>query len=1125
MSKAVRNWLAELDLEQYAAAFENNHVDSDLLAELSEDDLKELGVTSLGHRKRLLRAIEMLKGPPSLPVAGNGHGSLEHSANTAETESGTRAQPSGPVDRRQLTIMFCDLADSTALSARLDPEDVRDAIRVYQSACTSIIAGCGGYIARYLGDGVLAYFGWPQSHEDDAERAVSAGLRITDAVRNLAPPKGASQGLAVRVGIATGPVVVGDIVGEGASQEATVTGLTPNLAARLQQVASPNTVVVSAATRQLVGELFLFESTGVHDLKGIGQGIEAWQVSGVHRVGSRFDAIRGRHLTRLVGRTEEFALLRERWASAVAGEGQVVDLSGEAGIGKSRLVQALIEHIGTAPHFRVRFQCAPNDTSSALSPAIRQLERAAGFEAGDDSAVQTEKLKRSLGRWQADDEESLALVANLLMLPIAGGYALPQLSPQQLKQRTLDVLSNQVFGLARQKPVLFILEDAHWIDPSSLELVETIVSGVAEAPVLAVVTHRPDWRAAFLQQPHVTSLQLSRLGHRQIAELIREVTSADIPAGIVEDITGRSDGIPLFVEEMTRAIVESGSGTGGADTPAIPESLQASLMARLDRISQPAKDLAQTASVIGREVPLPLLTRVMGVEEADIGPALDALLLSQLMTRAGSSQDKRIFFRHALIRDAAYQSLLLSRRREIHHRIAEAIEAAFPQIVELQPELVARHYAEAGDAGRAIDYWCRAGKRAVGLVANREAVNHYDNALKQLALTPSGPERDRRELAITLAMGLPLIAATGYASARVRAAYDRARSLSEQLGDAHSLFVATRGLWNCVFDRAELDHALELAQSLVQLATREADPIKQALAERALGSSYVNRGALADAVAAFDRCLGVQAPGISSAALADYGEAPGIISLQYKGYVRCVQGRPREGLELLRQAVEQARALRHPLSLAFTLFIQSLSQLSVLEFAQCRETASECLRLSNEHMLIFWIAGSRITLGCVTAWLGDSGTGLPMAMQGLREWQGTSAGLGVPIWTSLIAAASLASRMDEEEAAVAVEDALKVSAATHELVVVAELLRLRGDIAARRGDAERAEASYRTAVAEAERQGGHLYGLRAGASLARLLLDQGKQEQANEVLGPILGRFPQNEDFVDLAQARKLLRG
>lgn len=1117
MAGSIREWLRGMGLEQYATAFEENDLTVDLAEDLTDQDLRDLGVASMGHRKTLARAIAALKdgAPPAPRDTAARDRTNDVSARRSPREPGP--QSAAPlVDRRQLTVMFCDLAGSTALSSRLDPEDYREVIRTYQDSCAGIISRYDGYVAKFMGDGVLAYFGWPRSHEDDAERAIAAGLGVANAIRAIPLPNDGVDPLTVRVGIATGPVVVGDIVGEGAAQEAAATGETLNLAARLQEVAPANAVMISAATRALVGDLFQCQQEPSRVLKGIGDSVEIWRAVGEKGVESRFDAVRGQSLTRFIGRDHELALLRDRWDAAADGEGQVVLLSGEAGIGKSRLMNALMDDIGDEPHFRLRFQCSPYHANSVLHPMIRQLERAARFEPADSSEARLEKLEAVLGLAGVPDDRTVSLVANLLSVPFEARYGALDLTPQQIKHRTLEVLSSQVYGLARKKPVLFLFEDAHWIDPTSLELLELTVPRASTLPVMFLITHRPEWHPPFANQAHTTLLPLSRLGRRPVAEIVRSVADNDVPNAIIERIVERTDGIPLFVEEMTRSLLEGGfAAAENADN--IPDTLQASLTARLDHLPAHAKELAQIASVIGREVGLSLLTKVTGCSDSDNAGAVGDLIQSQLMVRGGSSGDDQIVFRHALIRDAAYQSLLTRRRRDIHRKIARTLESDFPNAVESEPELLATHFAEAGDTELAIAYWRRAGERASLLLANNEAIDHYRNALAQLYRLPEGLERDRTEAEIMLAMGVPLIAATGYASTAVRDNYTRARALSENVNDLDCLFTSTRGLWNCVFDRADLDDALDLAQNLTRFSERDSNPDKVALAQRALGSTRMNRGELHDAMIAFDACIATSGQNPTAFPIREYGEAPMVIAHQYKGWVCALMGRLDQGAELGLKAVDQARQLNYPLTLAFSLHTLAVIHLMRREYELCRSAGEEVLDLSNEHDFVFWSAGSRVLIGSALAHLGRIGEGLDMASQAISDWRATGADLHVPTWVSYLADAAVLAD-DHESAAPTVADAIDLAREKRDLIALAELLRLNGRIAARRGDPA-AEGLLESAIETASAQGALLYELRAAADLAHLRGSNG----ALDALTRTYAKFDEGLSLQDLQDAKSLI--
>ena len=686
----VAAWLNELGLERYEPAFRDNEITAAVLPDLTEADLKELGLP-LGPRKLLLKAIA------SLP------GRLRAEPALASTTVSREAE------RWQLTVMFVDLVGSTTLSARMDPEDMGAVIRDYQNCCAEVIRRWGGHIAKYMGDGVLAYFGWPQAHEDEAERSVRAGLELTAGIAKLDTPAGCT--LAARIGVATGLVMVGELIGEGASQEQTVVGETPNLAARLQTLAAPGSVVISQATRRLVGGLFELDDLGPQTLKGFAEPLPAWQVAGEGRAEGRFEALHGERLTPLVGRERELGILLERWAWAKDGDGQVVLLSGEPGIGKSRVLRTLCERLGDEPYTPFSYYCSPHHTNSALRPVIELLERATRLDGDDPPEAQLVRLEAVLGRATDRLDDVVPLLAALLGVPTGARYSALTLTPEVQKQRTLQALVDQIAGLAAQQPVLALYEDVHWIDPSTLELLGLVIERIRHLPVLVLITFRPEFQPPWTAQTHVTTLPMSRLDRRQGADLIARVTAGKpLPAEVVEQIVARTDGVPLFVEELTKTVLESGlladagdryALSGPLPPLAIPTTLHGSLMARLDRLA-PVKEVAQTAAVIGREFSHDLLAAVSPLSEVDLDAALDQLVQSELVFRRGAPPNASYTFKHALVQDAAYQSLLKSRRQQLHTRIAEVLEARFPHIGETQPEVLAQHWTEAGLAGRAI---------------------------------------------------------------------------------------------------------------------------------------------------------------------------------------------------------------------------------------------------------------------------------------------------------------------------------------------------------------------------------------------------------------------------------------
>jgi class 3 adenylate cyclase len=696
----ITEWLASLGLPEYAQRFADNSIDDvSILRDLTDQDLKDVGVP-LGHRRKMLRAIAELSG--AVPAG-------------PQPSVQAEPKPQDAAERRQLTVMFTDLVGSTALSARLDPEDLRSIIGAYHKCVAETVARFDGFVAKYMGDGVLIYFGYPHAHEDDAERAVRAALALIEAVGKLR----VQELLQVRIGIATGLVVVGDLVGSGEAQERGVVGETPNLAARLQGIAAPNTVVIAEGARRLLGSFFELEDLGPKNLKGIAGPVGAWVVLRAASVESRFEALHATGLTALVGREEESELLLRRWARAKSGEGQVVLIAGEAGIGKSRLIAALMQGLGGQPHKRLRYFCSPQRTDSALYPIIGQMERVSGLAHDDTPQARLDKLDAVLAQTATSVEEA-PLFADMLSLPNDGRYSTVDMTSEQRRQRTLEALTAQLVGLANQLPVLMIFEDVHWIDPTSLEALGRIVNRIKTLPALLIMTFRPEFNAPWVGQSHVTSLILNRLGECQSATIIAHIAgNSGLPADVMTKIVERTDCIPLFLEEMTKAVLEAESESEARRTAiavpspalAVPASLHASLMARLDRIG-PAKGVAQVGAAIGGEFSHALLAAVVRNPEA-LASALDRLVATGLLFRQGVPPHATYLFKHALVRDAAYGTLLREPRRALHAQIAETLEGQFAEIVESQPELLAHHCTEAGLIEKAASLWGAAGKRSL----------------------------------------------------------------------------------------------------------------------------------------------------------------------------------------------------------------------------------------------------------------------------------------------------------------------------------------------------------------------------------------------------------------------------
>jgi class 3 adenylate cyclase/tetratricopeptide (TPR) repeat protein/ABC-type lipoprotein export system ATPase subunit len=789
--QTIEDWLSQLGLGKYIEAFVQNDVDLRALPHITEADLQALGV-SLGHRKIILAAID-----------GFAQASLDRLEKSEHQTTEVSQEPTA--DRRLLSVLFCDLVGSTALSAQLDPEDMHELTRRYQDSVAGAITRFGGYVAKYLGDGVLAYFGWPMAYEDHAERSIRAGLQALAAVEAVQSPDG--EQLKARIGIASGHVVVGDIAGSSANERASIAGDTPNLAARLQGAAAPGQIMVCDSTRRLAGQSFEIESLGSQELKGFKSHVALFAVRGEREVESRFDAAHPSALSKFVGRTSEMGMLLERWELAKGGQGQAVFVSGEAGIGKSRLVDALEESLCETQHELIRLQCSPYHATSAFYPVIQRLSRFAGFSPADDQTVRAEKFSSILERYGENPSDVGSIYAELLSLDVGDEFKPLDLSAQQRKELMVRTLANRLQLAAKVAPVLFVVEDAHWIDPSTSEVLKQVVSRMHGAAILVVVTHRPEWTAGWaVGLAQVTTLTIGRLTKQQIRELIESMV-ADVPVQLADRIAERTDGVPLFVEELTRSILESGKAA--SLNVEIPDSLQGSLMARLDRLTAVAKEVAQVASVIGREFDRGLLSKVVGIDDQALDGALHQLMSTQLVVSGGMVRDALIF-RHALIQDTAYQSLLSRRRRYYHEAIAKVLIDAYPDLVVTQPELIAQHYVKAQKIELAFPYWMKAGQRALGRSTNYEAVDHFQNALATAEDLP-GQARQKEVLEATLKLGEALAAAGRVSDAAAK--YRLTAQLSREAGDTKAFVRSALG-----FDIAQFLSAKPLAESL-QLLT------------------------------------------------------------------------------------------------------------------------------------------------------------------------------------------------------------------------------------------------------------------------------------------------------------------
>ena len=1104
----VGRWLAGLGLAQYAASFSDNDIDGEVLAELSDADLKELGL-SLGHRRKLLKALAAL--------------------DPADTTGSTTAapRPEAAAERRQLTVMFVDLVGSTALAGRLDPEEMREAITGYQNAVAGVVTRFEGHVAKYMGDGVLCYFGWPSAHEDDAERAVRAGFGIMQAMAGLAAPNG--EPLSARAGIATGLVVVGDLIGEGAAQEEAVVGETPNLAARLQDLAAPGQIVLAGATRRLLGDLFEYHDLGRRELKGIAQPMRALAVLGERAAESRFAARQAGGLAEMVGREQELALLTERWRQARSGEGQMVLLSGEAGIGKSRITRALIDMAGADDHIRINYQCSPYHGESALYPATQQLMLAAGFAAEDSPDARLDKLEALLARASADIPAAAPLIAGLLGLGEAAEarHGTLGLSPQQRRARTLDALTAQLTSLARHRPVLFVLEDAHWIDPTTLELVELCLDHIAQAPVMMLITARPTFEQGFGGHPIVTRLALNRLGRAQIIGIVARMTKGkSLPDELLEEIAAKTDGVPLFVEELTKTVLESGALRetadafvldGPIDRLAIPSSLHDSLMARLDR-QQPVKEVAQTAACVGREFGYRLLAAVSALSEPDLIEALDRLVEAELVFRRGVPPEARYSFKHALVRDAAYESLLKAKRRQIHGQLLGALEAAG----DTAPELLAQHAGLAGESERAVTYWKAAGLAALARPAYEEAIGHFTNAIG-LAQETGGDERSRaeRELELQVQLAQALIARRGYGARPTAQAFARATTLVEALGETELRFPVFYGNWVGQYLRGEHAAAAAQAEQLTALADGQDDAVSKLMAHRFLGTSRLVMGRIAESRRHLEVALSHYRPEQHRALANRFGQEPGVAVHCYLALTTWALGHADRARDHMAEAERFAGALTHVNTACYLAVHECLYALCTRQVERLERFATTMSALAEEHGLSLWQVYSDACLGLTRA-TGGEVSGLEQFARAAAAYLSGGSRLFMPLLMTEQAKQLL--RLGRAgDARIAIRDANAIMEATDERWAVAELHRVEGDLHLAQAQRAGAEACYDRAITVARDQGATAWQLRAAVSLASLWAEHGERQQALDLLSQVYESFTEGFDSPDLTDAKALL--
>ncbi len=1032
-------------------------------------------------------------------------------------------------ERRQLTVMFCDLVDSTVLSERLDPEDLREVIVAYQACCEAVIEQFDGYVARYMGDGMLVYFGYPQATEYDPERAVRAGLGIVAAMGGLRERTGIK--LQTRVGIATGGVVVGDVVGKGFSREEAVVGKTPNLAARLQGIAAPDSVVIAASTHRLIGPLFDYRDLGHHSLKGFEQSVPAWQALAERAVAGRFEATHAAtDLIPLVGRDAEIELVLRRWPTACAGKGQVVLITGEAGIGKSRLLQALRDEIKEDPHTVIRYYGAPHSQNSVYYPVIDQLKRGAKLDAADTPDQKLAKLEKLLVLSGRPVEDDAPLFASLLAIPTGDRYAPLEMSPAEQKHRTFEAGLGQITGLAQRQPVLLSMEDAHWIDPTTLEFVDLLVKCANSFPIYLIITYRPDFTPVWTDDSYVTTVVINRLSREQGRSMATRVAAGKtLPEEILEQILTKTDGVPLFVEELTKTVLESGLLeeredryvlNGPLPPFAVPDTLHDSLMARLDRLSS-VKDVAQIGAVIGREFSFELITAVSSFEPQDVASALDKLVAAELVFQHGTPPHSSYVFKHALVQDTSYESLLRDRRRKLHQRIAEVIEERFQHLINTQPELLAHHYTEATLYAESIKYWREASRVALERFAHKEVIAHLRKGLDGLQKLPRTSHLTQQELAMYAALGPALMVARGPGHPEVGQAYEFAHELCQALENPPQSFPVLFGL--CLFHWAsgQLRLAEGEAKELLAQAERSGEDGHRLAAHTLAALSLWHMGENDATVDHLDTVINIYNPEIHPALFFTYLMEFGVFGRFYSAFGHFVRGYPDETQRFAGEALTLARRLNQPHAIGFGLLANFMTSTMRGDVDSASRFAAECIPFATEQGFPEFVALAMVSRGWATVKRGQVAAGIADMEEGSERWEATGFNAWRPWLRALLADVYVAAdRFDD--ALNMVEQGLDLIDRQDERQFESLLLAAKADALCGTNVAN-AEKCYHQALDIARNQGAISWELHVALRLANRLKTRGESVRVRELLAPLCDRFPQDASYFDLDEARSLL--
>jgi class 3 adenylate cyclase/predicted ATPase len=1029
--------------------------------------------------------------------------------------------------------MLCDLLVAPSHASPLDPEDLHAVLRTYQETCASIVRYFDGHIVQYRGEGIVVYFGYPRAHDDDAQRAVRAGLRLVEAIGELHTRLLGERGigLAVRAGVHTGVVVVG-LGGGGEPHERWALGEAPTVAAQIQGLAAPNTVVISEATQRLIQGYFTCHALGAQTYQGAATPLQVYRVVQESGATSRLDATTARGLTPLVGREHEIGLLVECWGHATTGLGRVAVISGEAGIGKSRLVRVLQERLGAEPHTQIEWRCSPYDRQSPLHPVRTHLQRLVRMRPDDAPAEILRRLEEVLEPCGFALAEIMPLFAALLALPLPEHYPALMLTPQRQKSKTLEALLTWLLAETTRQPVLFLIEDVQWMDPSTLELLSLLIDQAPTARLLMVLTYRPEFHPPWGFHASLTPITLGRLSHAQATILLQGVAGKALPPEVQRHLVAKTDGVPLFVEELTKMVLESDlleereegyALTGPLPPLAIPATLHDSLMARLDRLGA-VKGLAQLGATLGREFSYALLQAVSPWDEGILQQGLHQLVEAELLYQRGLPPQATYLFKHALIQDTAYQSLLRSTRQQHHQRIAQVLEERFPENCETQPELLAHHYTVAGCAEQAVVYWQRAGQQASDRLAHLEAISHWRTGIELLTTLPATPEHTQQALTLYIALGAALIITKGMAAPEVAQAFTQARALCQQGGEPSQLAPVLLGLWRFYHAQSQFHPALEIGDTLLHLARRTDDPALAVIAHYALGCPWLWLGALAVARRHLEDAIDCYTPDQRRAPVFRMGQDLGVACRFYAAQSLWLLGYPAQALAHLHEALTLAHALSHPLSLAWALCRAASFFQCCRDVAAVLEQAEAAVVLTTKQGATQWVAQGRVFLGWALAMQGQGEVGRVQVHQAITAVRAGRQTLFVP-YLYIVLAEVCDHLGHTADGLQALAEAQTLIEQYEERCWEAEVCRLRGVLLLRQPETPQAEAEawLQRALDVARRQEAKSLELRAAMSLSRLWQQQGKRAEAYALLASIYGWFTEGFDTADLQEAKVLL--